>query len=102
MISLRSSACSTWNAMSLLGTNFSVSVSHLSRLSSVHLTLDFLSASEYRNEWTDPAERPYTPPRRGPPLSRSSAWHPPHRFSNSTLASGGAWARAGTERLDPA
>src|SRR5450432_1788601 len=102
MISLRSSALSTWNVISLLGTSFSVSVSHLFKVSSVHLTLDFLSASEYWNESTDPAVRPYTPPRRGPSLSRSSAWHPPQRFSNSPLASAWASARAGAERLDPA
>src|ERR1700730_17677654 len=101
MISLRSSAFSTWIVMSLLGTSFSVSVSHLSRVSSVHLILDFLSASEYWNESTDPAVRPYTPPRRGPSLSRSSAWHPPQRFSNSVLASAWPCARAGTKRLDP-
>src|ERR1700686_3083973 len=102
MISLRSSAFSTWNVMSLLGTSFSVSVSHLSSVSPVHLILDFLSASEYWNESTDPAVRPYTPPRRGPSLSRSSAWHPPQRFSNSALASARACARAGTETLAPA
>src|ERR1700732_2251881 len=102
MISLRSSAFSTWNVMSLLGTSFSVSMSHLFKVSSVHLTLEFLSASEYWNESTDPAVRPYTPPRRGPFLSRSSAWHPPQRVSNSALASAWACARAGTERLSPA
>src|ERR1700694_1442711 len=100
MISLRSSAFSTWNVMSLLGTSFSVSVSHLFRVSSVHLTLDFLSASEYWNESTVPEVRPYTPPRRGPSLSRSSAWHPPQRSSNRALPP--ACARTGTERLDPA
>src|SRR5471030_1868243 len=102
MISLRSGAFSTWSVMSLLGTSFSVSVSHLSSVSSVHLTLDFLSASEYWNESTDPAVRPYTPLRRGPSLSRSSAWHPPQRFSNSDLPSAWACARAGTKRLHPA
>src|SRR5579872_4650582 len=74
--------------MSLSGASFSVSVSHLSSVSPVHLSFDFLSASEYGNESTVPAARPYTPPRRGPSLSRSNAWHPPQRFSNSALPSG--------------
>jgi hypothetical protein len=59
--------------MSLLGTSYSVSVSHFSGVTSVQVIFDFLSASEYWNESTDPATRPYTPRSRGPSLSRSRA-----------------------------
>src|SRR5579872_5216964 len=88
--------------MSLSGASFSVSVSHLSSVSPVHLSFDFLSASEYGNESTVPAARPYTPRRRGPSLSRSNAWHPPQRFSNSALPSGLACAHAEAPRSHPA
>ena len=58
MISPRSSALSTWKDMSLFGTRFSVFLSQLSNVSLLHVLLDFLRASEYWKESTDPAMRP--------------------------------------------
>src|SRR5712671_3725123 len=87
--------------MSLPGTTFSVSVSQRSSVSSFQTILAFLRASEYWKVSTEPEVRPYTPPRRGPSLSRSKAWHPPQRFSNSALPFAWACARTGPGRLDP-
>src|SRR5437667_11036539 len=88
--------------MSLSGTSFSVSLSQRSSVSSFQTILAFFRASEYWNPSIDAEVRPYTPPRRGPSLSRSRAWHPPQRFSNSALAPAWACARTGTEKVDPA
>src|SRR5712671_5620123 len=87
--------------MSLPGTTFSVSVSQRSSVSSFQTILAFLRASEYWKPSSDAEVRPYTPPRRGPSLSRSNAWHPPQRFSNSALPFTWACTRAGLKRLDP-
>src|SRR5260370_28366416 len=87
--------------MSLPGTSFSVSVSQRSNVSSFQTILAFLRASEYWKPSSDAEVSPYTPPRRGPSLSRSNAWHPPQRFSNSALPFAWASTRAGLKRLDP-
>src|SRR4029077_2530158 len=87
--------------MSLPGTSSSVSVSQRSSVSSFQTILAFLRASEYWKPSSDAAVRPYTPPRRGPSLSRSTAWHPPQRFSNSALPFAWACTRTGLKRLEP-
>ena len=63
MMALRSAELGTEKLMSLLGTSFSGSVSHLSNVSLVHVILDFCNAGEYWNDATEPAARPYTPAR---------------------------------------
>src|SRR5215469_2763759 len=89
--------------MLLLGTNWPGLASHLSRVSAFQTIPDAFSASEYSKESTEPAVRPYTPPKRGPSLSRSIAWQPPHRLSNSAfpLPAGCARPRATISKTDP-
>src|ERR1700758_4976743 len=71
--------------MSLSGITESVLTSHLSSEASFHTTCADLSESEYLKLVIAPAFRPKTFPSRGPSLSLSSAWHPPHRFSNNSF-----------------
>jgi hypothetical protein len=58
MMSARSSAFGRWNLISLLGTNDSVSVSHLSNETSSHVTCADFKASEYLKVEMLPAVRP--------------------------------------------
>src|SRR5436309_1264713 len=92
MMAARSSALWTRVAMPLPGTRLSGSVSHSFSVSSFHSILACFSASEYSNEGTEAAARPYTPRRRGPSLSLSSEWHPAQRVSNSCFPLGLVWA----------
>ena len=85
MMAARSSRLGTRKAISLSGTTDSVSVNHLSNLSSSHVNFARWSASEYLKVRTVPAGLPKTPRRRGPSWSLSRAWHPVQRFSKSSL-----------------